>query len=65
MSENLTAHDVSEIALGLMHQVLNDDLASAEENGKDYGERLIGYLRGVDEMTCRLLAVMTWEEENE
>lgn len=61
MSKELTIHDVSDIALGLMHQVLNDDLAIAEENGKDYGERLIGYLRGVDEMTRRLLVVMTEE----
>lgn len=30
MSENLTIHDVSEIALGLMHQILNDGLIIEE-----------------------------------
>lgn len=62
MSENLTIHDVSEIALGLMHQILNDELI-IEEAEKNYCETLVSYLRGVDEITRRLLAVMTEEEE--
>lgn len=62
MSENLSIHDVSEIALGLMHQVLNDDLVIAEENEKNLCESLVSYLRGVDELTRRLMAVMTQED---